>query len=74
MYLKLPAPDVSTDTVVAVDLVTGWMEFAALPMSAPEDMTMWIHNQVVCQYGPLMAMQIDHGIEFKGDFDRYLRI
>ena len=37
--LKPPSPDGSTDTVVAVDPFTRWMEIAPLPMRPSADMT-----------------------------------
>ena len=74
MDLKPPAPDGSMDIMVATDPFTRWMEIATLPMRSSADVTMWIHDQVVYQYGTPMAVQSDHGNEFKGDFEAYLRV
>ena len=59
MDLKPPVPDGSMDIVVAVDPFTRWMEIAPLPTRSSADVTMWFHNQVVCQYGtPMRCNQI----------------
>ena len=57
-----------------MDPFTRWMEIAPLPMRSSADMTTWFYNQVVCQYGTPMAVQSDHGNEFKGDFKVYLKV
>ena len=71
--LKPPAPDGSTDIVVAVDPFTRWMEIALLPTRSSADVNTWFHDQVVCRYGTPTAVQSDHGNKFKGDFKAYLK-
>ena len=71
--LKPPVRDGLTDIVVAEDPFTRWMEITPLPTRSSADVTTWFHDQEVCQYGTLMVVQSDHGIEFNGDFEVYLR-
>ena len=74
MDLQPPEPNGSMDIVVAVNPFTGWMEIAPLLKRSTADVIIWFHEQVVCWYGTLRAVQSDHGNEFKGGFDAYLKV
>ena len=56
MDLKPPKPDESTVIVLAVDPFTKVMEITPLLTRPSTDVTMWFHDQVVCQYRILMAV------------------
>ena len=70
--LTPPAPDGGTSIFVAVDPFTRWMELGRTPALTSYHAVEWLHDQIVCRYGTPYGIRTDKGMEYHGEFDRYL--
>ena len=68
-----PAPDGSTDVMIALDPFVRWLEVGKLPTLNLHETTCWFHEQVTCRYGLPFIVQSDRGPEYQGAFDRYMK-
>lgn len=70
--LSPPAPDGSTDVILAVDPFTKWVEVGPLPNLDSHHTAEWFHREISCRYGLPAAVRSDQGREFLGRFQKYL--
>jgi transposase InsO family protein len=71
--LTPPGPKGEIHAIVAVDPLTKWVEVGALTNKASATVATWFHENITCRYGPPGRVRTDHGTEFKGAFEVYLR-
>ena len=66
------APNGATDFLIAVCAYSKWVEVGAIPTLNSHETVRWFHEEVVCRYGVPLAVRTDRGLEYQGEFARYL--
>ena len=67
-----PGPNGECHCIIAVDVMSKWVELGALVDKSSHTITRWFHDNITCRFGTPRLVRCDQGNEFKGDFIRYL--
>jgi hypothetical protein len=67
-----PAPDGSTDIILAVDPFSKWVEAAPLKTLDSHHTATFFDQQILCRYGCPSIVRSDQGVEYQGEFHSLL--
>ena len=60
--------------VMRGDVFGKWVERAPLARLDSHHTTVWLHDELVCQYGTPLAVHTDRGLEYCGAFSCYCKL